>query len=94
MYTCTFQFALGDIVKDSVTGYKGTVVGRTEWLNGCVRYAVQGPMNKDGKVDDGISIDEQQLVLVKKATPKKPAKAPTGGPFPAAKRGQDSPILR
>ena len=36
---------LGDEVKDTITGFKGIVVARTEWLNGCARVTVQ-PQSK------------------------------------------------
>lgn len=39
----------------------------TVWDNGCIRYIVQQPVGKDGKVPDTIGIDEQNLVLVKAA---------------------------
>ena len=32
---------LGDKVKDTITGFTGVVTGRSEWLFGCVRCAVQ-----------------------------------------------------
>ncbi len=75
---------LGDKVKDSVTGFVGIVTARTEWLNGCIRLAVQGPL-KDGKVPDTEHFDETQLVLVKsKVVPSLVSR--TGGPRPDEKR--------
>lgn len=77
-----FKFDLRDTVKDEITGFTGVVIGRTEWLNGCIRYIVQSTKLKDGKITDGENIDEDQLVLVKKGK-SKAEKPRTGGPFPS-----------
>lgn len=52
---------LGGKVKDPITGFIGTVTGKTEWLYGCTRIAVQAPMDKDGKVPPLEWFDELQL---------------------------------
>ena len=69
---------LGDKVKDKVTGYEGTAVSKTEHLNGCVHWGVQGKMLK-GEVPDTEYFDDEQLVVVTKARKKKVTE-PTGGP--------------
>lgn len=76
-----FKFENGDEVKDSITGFKGVVVARTEWLNGCIRYVIQSrKRSKEGKpVDD--TIDEQQLSLLHPPKPVKIKKERPGGPF-------------
>lgn len=80
------EIELGDLAKDSVTGFKGICVARTSWLFGCVRCALQPQDLDHGKVMEAINFDEPQLVLLKKAAVKSvPAKAPartTGGPIP------------
>ena len=40
---------LGHKVKDIITGYKGTVIGRAEYVTGCVQLCVVPPVDKDGK---------------------------------------------
>ncbi len=80
----TPRVQLGDIVEDTVTGFKGTVVARTEWLNGCWRIVIQPKgLNKDGKTFDAETYDELQLKVIK---PKAPAvgvgNKSTGGPRP------------
>lgn len=78
-----FKFNLGDIVKDSITPFKGVVVGRTEWLNGCIRYALQSQkLDTNGTPTDFQQFDEAQLVLVEEKKTKKATKAEdrTGGP--------------
>lgn len=68
-----FKFNVGDDVKDTLTGYKGVIEARTEWLNGCIRYQVLSRKLKDGKVQDAHVFDEQQLAIIKTAKPKEPA---------------------
>jgi hypothetical protein len=79
---------LGDKVKDSVTGFTGIAIGRTEWLHGCARIIVQptGVM-KDGKLYDTQQFDEPQLVILKRgAVPQ--GEHEKGGPRPAVQQRQ------
>ncbi len=79
-------FALGDLLKDRVTGFKGIVIATTEWLNGCVRLTLQPQgLNKDGKVHDTLTLDVEQLELVKAAVAA-PSPTKTGGPMPEIRR--------
>jgi hypothetical protein len=55
---------LGTRVKDSITGYEGVAVAITTWLYGCRRITVQGDLDKDGKVPDTVTFDEEQLMTV------------------------------
>ena len=89
-----FKLALGDRVKDRITGFRGIVVCRTEWLNYCNRYTVQPEVLKDGKPVESIAFDEGDLVVVKKdvfagkaAGAEKTIKRYTGGP---PSRGPDA----
>jgi hypothetical protein len=73
---------LGDKAKDTVTGFEGICIARTEWLNGCWRMTLQSDkLDKDGNPKDGQVFDEPQLVVTKK---RKVATGPrdTGGPKP------------
>lgn len=72
---------LGDKVRDTVTGLEGIAIAKTEWLNGCFRWTVQPPIDKDGKVPEAHSVDEHQLIVVTEKT-HVPNRA-TGGPRPA-----------
>lgn len=56
---------LGDRVKDTITGIKGIVIGKTDWLYGCRRIVIQPEEAKDGKPAESFSVDEPQVVLVK-----------------------------
>lgn len=74
------EIKLGDKVKDSVSGFTGIAIGKTEWLHGCNRFIVQPEVAKDGKLPDNASFDEPQLILVKAARVKKEVVAKrTGG---------------
>jgi len=76
---------LGQEVKDPVTGYKGTVVGITEFLYGCRRVAVQAKVKENGEIPDLEHFDEPQVVITKKTSilDQKPVKKePPGGPMP------------
>lgn len=74
------KIKLGQTVRDTVTGYVGVVVCRSEWLHGCVRVAVQGPVDKDGKMPDAINFDEPGLEVVPKAKAKTDKSKPPAGP--------------
>jgi hypothetical protein len=52
---------LGQEVKDRLTGFSGFVMGRTEYLNGCVSIGVMPKELKEGKPQDWIWFDEQRL---------------------------------
>jgi hypothetical protein len=57
---------LGDKVKDRVSGLTGIAVARTQWLNGCVRIAIQpSTLDKDGKVQEATYVDEPQIDILK-----------------------------
>lgn len=51
-----FEIELGETVKDTITGFTGTVVARAEYLNGCIQYQIVGK-----EPDKEIWIDEAQL---------------------------------
>ena len=71
---------IGQQAKDRITGFKGIVIARTEYLNGCARLAIQPTkLDKDGKPIDAQYFDEPQLESIR---PKKKMqrKNDTGGP--------------
>lgn len=59
-----FKFNLGDEVKCRLTGFQGVITGRTQYLTGCDRFNVKPPLDKDGKMQDTWSFDENELELV------------------------------
>lgn len=54
----------GDRVQDKISGAKGIVVARTEWIYGCVRLSVQPEDVKDGKPADCFVVDEPQATVL------------------------------
>lgn len=95
------KIELGDEVSDTVTPFKGVVIGVTEWLNGCKRMSVlPRELTDKGSMPMSESFDETQLIIVKKRavvaqnTPRDTAPEvtlrKTGGPRPEPQR-QASP---
>lgn len=81
---------LGDDVRDTITGYTGCVVSKTEWLNGCWRIGVQSRELKDGKPIDSCVFDVEQLELVRAKAHAMPEQR-TGGDRPDAGARQSPP---
>ena len=83
---------LGDEVKDTVTSFTGIAVARSEYLNGCVRFGVQGPLH-DGVPTEWQWFDEGQLhVTIAGAVQLQlPLKEAPGGPHPNPVRNSDGP---
>jgi hypothetical protein len=71
---------LGDEVKDTVSGFKGIVIGKTEFLNGCSRVGIQPKVGKDGKLPENHWFDEPQIEVIK-AKSVKCGPRMTGGPM-------------
>ena len=83
---------LGKMVRDRVSGFEGIVIARTQWLNGCVRITVQGPVDKEGKFTEPQTIDEPQLEVLGDGVEVPEAAATSrqsGGPIPAPQRAKD-----
>ncbi len=75
-----FKFKLGIVAKDRVTGFKGLITGRAEYLTGCRKYAIQPQkLTKEGKSPDWEWFDEMMVAEVKgKKLKKEPSE---GGPM-------------
>lgn len=80
MPTETEKIFLGDEVKCRITGFKGTVIGRTEWLYGCVRITVQPKGLRDRKIVETQTFDEPQLIVLKRFSKESPRPPSGGGP--------------
>ena len=75
------EIKLGDEVQDTVTGFKGIVVGEHRYLYGCTRFSVQAKSVKNAKCDE-MSFDAPQLKVVSKKRVKTTKKDRTpGGPM-------------
>jgi len=80
------RIQLGDVVKDTISGFKGTAVAVTFWMANCIRISVAAnSLKKDGTTIDNQCFDEPQLTVIKAINaPKK--KKPTGGDQPMQSR--------
>jgi len=71
---------LGDEARDTVSGFCGVCVARTEWLNGCWRMTLQPKsLDKDGKPCETQTFDDFQLEVTKPKSQSVGSKE-TGGP--------------
>lgn len=61
-----FKFKLGDKVKCRYSGFEGTIVCRSQFINGCMQYSVLANNKDKTKLPEEIGIDEQSLLLVEK----------------------------
>lgn len=75
-----FLFELGEMVKDTITGLEGVVIGKTKWISGCVRYGLQPKGLKDGIPLDEQWFDEQRLEQIEAAVAPAARKPGPGGP--------------
>ena len=87
------RIALGDRVKDKISGLSGICIGITDWIYGCRRVSVQPEQSKDGVPVASFCGDEPQFWVVDAgvitATPPPVPNAPptpSGGPRPDPSR--------
>lgn len=66
-----FTIELGTKAKSNISGFKGMVTSRAEHLNGCNRYWVVPPIDKEGKLPEGHWFDEAELEHVEKPSLKR-----------------------
>lgn len=59
------MITLGTEVQHTITGFKGIVTARCEYINGCIQFCVQPQgLDKDGKMFESLYIDDRTLVEV------------------------------
>ena len=72
---------LGQQAKDKITGFKGTVVARIEYLNGCIRLEIQPKELQDnGQPVETCFFDEVQCIPQQEPINDKPAEGPRKNP--------------
>ena len=81
---------LGKFVKDKLTGFTGTVVVRSEFINSSPRVGVQPHGLHEGKPIDEQTFDESRLIWDRPACVAAPSKKP-GGPGDMAKHMKMAP---
>lgn len=76
------KFELNQEVKDVVTGFKGIIMGITEYNTGCIQYGVSPrKLTKENKIPEWPWFDGSRLVATGKKVDIKPV---LGGPHPVA----------
>lgn len=53
--------ALGDRVKDTLTGFTGVVTGRAEYLTGCNQVYILPKSEKENEIKDGAWFDIERI---------------------------------
>ena len=81
-----FKFKNGSRARDIITGLTGIIVGRTDYLTGCVHYGLAPEeIKNDGGIPEWVWLDESRIVLVEENAIKlKLKKEKPGGPCPNA----------
>ena len=75
------MITLGQKAKDKVTGFKGILIGRCQYLTGCDQYGIVPAVGKDGKTGDVQWFDEGRIqVIGKGVTIKQVSVKKNGGP--------------
>ncbi len=77
-----FKVELGSTVESTISGFKGIVTSRSEHVNGCNRYWVAPRVDKEGKLPEGLWIDENELIVT--AQPKLQKANEDRGGFPSS----------
>lgn len=80
------KIELGDIAEDTITKYRGVVVGFTKHLTGCDRFILQSQDIKDGKIPDAYNFDVTTVKLIEKGAVR-PEIQPEPLPEPVRKAG-------
>jgi len=70
---------LGDLCRDTVTGFEGVAISRHSYLNGCSRVTLQPVVDKKGKLPEYSTFDEPQLETIEVEKAAK-GSTKTGGP--------------
>lgn len=68
-----FEHELGLEVKDKVTGFKGILMWRVQYLTGCDQYGIQGPINDKGELPEPKKFDESRIEVISEGVSKDPA---------------------
>ncbi len=54
----------GKEAKDKITGFKGIITGRIDYLYGCSQYCLNPPLDKDGKKQNIEWFDEGRIEII------------------------------
>ncbi len=75
-----FKIELGVKARDKISGFVGTITGRTQYITGCMQYVLEAE-SKDNAKPEVQWVDEDRLIVID--APKiSPEPAGRGGPHP------------
>lgn len=60
----TERIQLGQEARDKITGFKGIIIGRADYLFGCAQYALTPKTNEAGEVKDTQWFDEGRIEVI------------------------------
>ena len=75
------EIKLGKEAKDKVTGFKGIIIGKADYLYGCTQYALKPKVDKSGKPMDTEWFDDGRIEIIGQGVaPKEVRGTKNGGP--------------
>ncbi len=78
------KLQLGEKARDKHSGFTGVLAARHEYLNGCIRWTIEGSEGKgDNPKPVGYVFDEQQIERIEEGAPEVKVASTTGGPSEA-----------
>lgn len=78
---------LGDKARDQISGFSGTIVAITEWLNGCRRITIQPSALHEGRPVENSTFDAEQIEKIEEGP--EPTTERKGGPSISPMRSKD-----
>ena len=73
--------SLGKEAQDKITGFKGTIIGTSQWLTGCDQVCLKPKVDKDGQIKDAHWFDQGSVKITGKGITKDEVKSKDlGGP--------------
>ena len=76
---------LGQEGRDKITGFKGIITARHQYITGCDQYTITPENDKDGKLQDLYSFDEGRIEIIGPGINEEDVKtkSPGGPQFPS-----------
>lgn len=77
----TFAHELGSTATDRITGFVGTIVGRSEWTTGCRTYCLSPKLAEDGAYRESQWFYEDRVYTTYPEVKNDPTRKARGGPI-------------
>ena len=76
---------MGQEAKDKITGFKGILTARHQYITGCDQYAITPDLDENGKLGDIFQFDEGRIEIIGPGINKKEVQVkPPGGLQPVS----------